>query len=164
MDFSKPRYYADVCMERPKEYSDYENYEIHWSELDNYEISRKIGRGKYSDVFEGYQVDTGGKIVIKILKPVRKHKIKREIRILQALVNGPNIIKLIDTVRDPKTRVPALIMEHVENCDFKVLYPSLSDFDMRFYIYEVVRALDYCHSQGIFHRDVKPHNIMIDHS
>ena len=28
---------------------------------------------------------------------------------------------------------------------------------------EVLKALDYCHSMGIMHRDVKPHNIMIDH-
>lgn len=26
------------------------------------------------------------------------------------------------------------------------------------------QALDFCHSKGIMHRDVKPHNIMIDHS
>ena len=33
----------------------------------------------------------------------------------------------------------------------------------RFYLYELLRALDYCHSMGIMHRDVKPHNVMIDH-
>merc|ERR1712228_610258 len=31
-------------------------------------------------------------------------------------------------------------------------------------MYEIFKALDYCHSQGIMHRDVKPHNVMIDHA
>jgi casein kinase II subunit alpha len=52
----------------------------------------------------------------------------------------------------------------VNNTDFKVLYPTLTDYDIRYYINELLKALDFCHSQGIMHRDVKPHNVMIDHS
>eukprot|EP00828_Plagiopyla_frontata_P003799 TRINITY_DN1124_c0_g1_i6.p1 TRINITY_DN1124_c0_g1~~TRINITY_DN1124_c0_g1_i6.p1 ORF type:complete len:200 (-),score=33.02 TRINITY_DN1124_c0_g1_i6:79-678(-) len=31
-------------------------------------------------------------------------------------------------------------------------------------MFEILKALDFCHSKGIMHRDVKPHNIMIDHA
>ena len=58
---------------------------------------------------------------------------------------------------------PLQIFEHVNNTDFRTAFPKLSDFDIRYYIYEVLRALDFCHSKGIMHRDVKPHNIMIDY-
>lgn len=40
------------------------------------------------------------KCVIKVLKPVKKKKIKREIKILQNLAGGPNIVALLDVVRD----------------------------------------------------------------
>jgi len=58
------------------------------------------GRGKYSEVFEGINVVNYQKCVIKVLKPVKKKKIKREIKILQNLSGGPNIIALLDVVRD----------------------------------------------------------------
>jgi casein kinase II subunit alpha len=122
-----------------------------------------LGRGKYSEVFEGVNANNGDKCVVKILKPVKKRKIKREIKILQNLCGGPNIIKLLDVVRDPQSKTPSLVFEHVNNTDFKVLYPQLGDDDVRKYIFQVLKALDFCHSVGIMHRDVKPHNIMIDH-
>jgi casein kinase II subunit alpha len=94
---------------------------------------------------------------------VKKKKIKREIKILQNLFGGTNIIKLLDVVRDPISKTPSLIFEHVKNIDFKSLYPTFTDLDVRYYIFELLKALDFCHSNGIMHRDVKPHNVMIDH-
>ena len=55
------------------------------SDQDDYEVVKKIGRGKYSEVFEGINTIHNTKCVIKILKPVKKKKIKREIKILQNL-------------------------------------------------------------------------------
>jgi len=94
---------------------------------------------------------------------VKKSKIKREIKILQNLCGGINIIQLLDVVQDPCSKTPSLIFEYVNNTDFKVLYPTLTDLDIRYYIFELLKALEFCHSNGIMHRDVKPHNVMIDH-
>jgi len=160
---SRARVYADVNTHRPREYWDYESHVIEWGQQDNYQLVKKVGRGKYSEVFEGIKVTNNDKVVVKILKPVKKKKIKREIKILENLRGGQNIITLLDVVKDPVSRTPALVFEYVNNTDFKQLYQQFTDHDIRFYMYELLRALDYCHSMGITHRDVKPHNVMIDH-
>ena len=146
-------------------------------------------------MFEGINVVNYQKCVIKVLKPVKKKKIKREIKILQNLAGGPNIVALLDVVRDSQvsrerhlpsspsdqcedqdsdsqstasdyttqSKTPSLIFEYVNNTDFRSLYPKFNDLDVRYYILELLKALDFCHSKGIMHRDVKPHNVMIDH-
>ncbi|OBA23084.1 Pkinase-domain-containing protein [Metschnikowia bicuspidata var. bicuspidata NRRL YB-4993] len=160
---SVSKVYPYVLQEKPQEFWDYENINIKWNSQDQYEVIKKLGRGKYSEVFLGVDLTSGAKCVIKVLKPVKRKKIKREILILKNLVGGPNIVGLLDVVREPQLKTPGLIFEHVDNVDFRVMYPTFTDSDIRFYMYELLKALDYSHSMGIMHRDVKPHNVMIDH-
>ncbi|KAF9578988.1 Casein kinase II subunit alpha [Lunasporangiospora selenospora] len=196
------RVHADANENLGKSHWDYESLQVQWGGQERYEIIRKVGRGKYSEVFEGVDIVEHDKCVIKVLKPIKKKKIKREIKILLNLRNGTNIIELWDIVRDPqmefdllsiksssfehldiswafldmqaqisrlydckrnKSKTPSLIFECVENDDFRTLYPKLTDHDVRYYILQLLKALEFSHSRGIMHRDVKPHNIMIDH-
>lgn len=96
-----------------------DNLSVLWGTQDHYEIVRKVGRGKYSEVFEGVNVASASgseKCIVKVLKPVKKKKIKREIKILQNLAGGPNVIALLDIVRDPQVSrrwriVPATVID-----------------------------------------------------
>ncbi|KAK8672076.1 hypothetical protein V6N13_110451 [Hibiscus sabdariffa] len=49
---SKSRVYIDVNVLRPKDYWDYESLTVQWGDQDDYEVVRKVGRGKYNEVFE----------------------------------------------------------------------------------------------------------------
>jgi casein kinase II subunit alpha len=61
-------------------------------------------------VFEGVNVMNNQKCIIKVLKPVKKKKIKREIKILQNLSGGVNVIQLLDIVRDPQVSDSLLVL------------------------------------------------------
>ncbi|OVF08047.1 putative casein kinase 2 catalytic subunit [Clavispora lusitaniae] len=160
--YSVARVYADVNKQKPQEYWDYEAHVIEWGDIRNYEIVSKIGRGKYSEVFEGVNVLNDQPCVIKVLKPVKMKKIYREVKILKNLTGGPNIVGLLDIVRDQQSKIPALVFEQVDNVDFRILYGKFTIPDIQYYFTQLLIALDYSHSMGIIHRDVKPQNIMID--
>lgn len=65
---SRARVYADVNSHKPREYWDYESYVVDWGQQDDYQLVRKLGRGKYSEVFEAINVTNNEKCVVKILK------------------------------------------------------------------------------------------------
>jgi serine/threonine protein kinase len=89
-------------------------------------------------VFEGINIVDEEKVIIKVLKPVKKKKIKREIKILQNVASAPNVVALLDVVRDPVSKTPSLIMEYVDAEPFQTLYPRLSDMDVRYYMFELL--------------------------
>lgn len=107
---------------------------------------------------------TGEEVAIKIFKPIKKDKIRREVKILNILKGSSYVTQVKDVVRDHATKTPAIITEFVNqgDLDIKKLFKSFTLEDAQNYILSALKALDYTHSKGIMHRDVKPHNILID--
>lgn len=52
----------------PMNYWDYENHTVVWNDMDDYQLVQRLGRGKYSEVFEAVRMSTNQKCVVKVLK------------------------------------------------------------------------------------------------
>lgn len=69
--------------------------------------------------------------VVKIMRPVKEHRLRRELKILSLVRGGPNIVSFKEVVRDPDTKTPCFVFELVDAMSFRELQASVSDLDVR---------------------------------
>jgi casein kinase II subunit alpha len=159
--YSVSKVYADVNERLGASWYDHKTLTPEYNPPEPYSLLKKVGRGKYSTVFKALQ-NRNHEVAIKILVPLDPRRYLREIKILKNLEGGRNIVRLLDLVLDPATKICSFIFEWVEFNDWRALYNSFDIEDIRLYLYKLLQALDYSHSRGIMHRDIKPQNIAID--
>ena len=140
----------------------YINQDIKLGDMSNYEVNAKIGRGRYSEVYSGIEKHNNQKVVIKILKPINKNKIKREAVILKYLNECPNSVHLLDITKGESNNIYCLIYNNIFGHDLKLVSKNITPEDMKLYIYKILKCLSFCHSKKIMHRDIKSGNIVVN--
>ena len=140
----------------------YINQEMKFGDISKYEVSAKIGRGRYSEVYSGISKNTNENVVIKILRPINTNKIKREVVILKHLKDCPNSVHLLDITKAESTDIHCLIYNNISGHDLKLVSKNISPEDMKLYIYKLLQCLSFCHSKNIMHRDIKSGNIVVN--
>jgi casein kinase II subunit alpha len=70
-----PKMYQDAAIKHGESYFDYHKEVLKFKTGQDYEFIRKLGKGKYSEVFESVDLTTNRTVVCKLIKPIKEEKI-----------------------------------------------------------------------------------------
>ncbi len=139
--------------------------------IGRYELEKTLGRGAMGVVYLARDPIIDRLVALKTLRvdldaehaEEFRERFVREARAAGRL-NHPGIVTVHDVGEDPETGLMYIAMEHVEGRDLKQILSTGHVFrpsEAARIAADVAIALDYAHSLGVVHRDVKPANIIL---
>lgn len=139
-----------------------------WS-IGDFSLLKKLGKGKFGRVFLAEEKASGYVVALKVLSKAQLVKfhadrqLRREIEI-QMELRHPNILQMYGFFYDEVNVY--LILEYAEGGElysYKDYEKSgLPEHEAAQFIYQITKALRYCHSKEVIHRDLKPENLLLD--
>ena len=144
--------------------------------IDNrYKILKKLGTGATGIVYRIRDLKNNKIVALKILSKKKisaetVQRFKREFRLLAGL-RHPNLCSVYDfgTLKDGRSYFTMEyvdgpnIFEFTKKLPYEKIYPVRKDISNGVYplIVQLCRVLEYIHSKGLIHYDIKPGNILI---
>ncbi|XP_030949478.1 mitogen-activated protein kinase 9-like [Quercus lobata] len=140
-----------------------------YGEASQYEIQEVVGKGSYGVVASAIDTHTGERVAIKKINDVFEHvsdatRILREVKLLR-LLRHPDIVEIKHIMLPPSRREFQdiyVVFELMESDLHQVIKANddLTPAHFQFFLYQLLRALKYIHTANVFHRDLKPKNIL----
>ena len=135
--------------------------------IGRYEIKGFLGQGTMGVVYKGYDPQLERFTAIKVMNTSGEMDDELRARFFQearavAKLNHSNIISIYDLGEDKKR--PFIAMEYVEGEDLKTVIKKRTfiPFEQKLrFVSQMCEGLDYAHSKGVVHRDIKPGNVFI---
>ncbi|XP_022739267.1 mitogen-activated protein kinase 20-like [Durio zibethinus] len=140
-----------------------------YGDANKYKIQEVIGKGSYGVVCSAIDTHTGEKVAIKKIHDIFEHvsdaaRILREIKLLR-LLRHPDIVEIKHIMLPPSRRDFKdiyVVFELMESDLHQVIKANddLTREHYQFFLYQLLRALKYIHTANVYHRDLKPKNIL----
>ena len=137
------------------------------AQLEKYEKIQKVGEGTYGVVYKCRLKGTNNFVALKKIRLENEDEgipstSIREISILKQL-RHPNIVYLMDLIHgEKKLYLVFEFMEHDLKRFLDINNAPLPQELVKNYLYQILIAINFCHSKRILHRDLKPQNLLID--
>jgi len=134
-----------------------------------YSADRVIGNGSFGVVYQATSSLTGETVAIKKVLQDRRYK-NRELQIMR-IIQHPNIVEVKDCFYSKSRNRDVflnLVMEYIPETVYQTIRnhsrarQTVPFIYSKVYAYQICRAIAYCHSVGICHRDIKPQNLLLD--
>jgi serine/threonine protein kinase len=136
--------------------------------LDRYALRRLVGRGGMANVYEAQDLQSHQNVAVKVFKREDEELLRRFIREarLMASLHHEHLVPIIDSGEsqlDGDTRY-YIVMPFLDGGTLRarIRRSPLSLTEACYALRAVASALDYIHSQGIIHRDIKASNVLLD--